>query len=129
MRVIYVCHRLGAGSDREANRQAAAQWCGFIAEHFKVAISADWIVLSSVWDESKRELGLATDMEMVGRADEVWLVGPVRSPGMEAEASHARAMFIPVRDFTGIALDGKALERFAEVLMRDWVRDADRRAK
>jgi hypothetical protein len=34
-----------------------------------------------------------------------------------------------VRDFTGIALDGKALERFGKVLMRDWVRDAVRRGR
>jgi hypothetical protein len=121
--------RRAAGPDREANRQAAAHWCGWIADNFKVAISADWIVLSGVWDESKRELGLAADIEMVSRADEVWQVGPVVSPGMKMEADHARSLFKVVRDFTGIALDGKALEKFGEVIMRDWVRDAFRRGR
>lgn len=129
MRVVYVAHCLGSGPDREANRQAAAQWCGWIAAHFKVAISADWIVLSGVWDESKRDLGLAADLEHVSRSDEVWQVGPIVSPGMTTEADHARSLFKPVRNFTGIALDDKALARFGEVLMRDWVRDAVRRAK
>lgn len=110
MVVVYVAHPLGRGEDREANRRAAAEWCGWISETFHVAISADWIVLSGVWDESKREIGLATDMEMVSRADEVWQVGPRVSPGMEAEAELARSLGKPVLDFTGLTRD--------EILMR-----------
>ena len=39
---VYVAHPLGQGADREANRRAAADWAGWIAETFRVAISADW---------------------------------------------------------------------------------------
>lgn len=113
MRVIYVAHRLGAGADREDNRRAASDWCGWIAKTFRVAISADWIVLSGVWDESMRELGIATDLEMVSRADEVWLVGPVVSPGMMAEAMHGQRCGKTLRDFTG--LDRDAIVRAVNV--------------
>lgn len=101
MIVVYVAHPLGQGEDREANRRAAAEWAGWIAETFEVAISADWIVLSGVWSEDKREMGLATDMEMVSRSDEVWRVGPRVSPGMALEGEHATRIGKRVRDFTG----------------------------
>jgi hypothetical protein len=103
MRVVYVAHRLGAGPDREANRQAAAEWCGWIAKTFRVAISADWIVLSGVRDESMRALGIATDLEMVSRADEVWQVGPVLSPGMRLEGEHADRLGKLVLNLTGLS--------------------------
>jgi hypothetical protein len=105
VRVIYVAHRLGAGPDREDNRRAAADWCGWIARTFNVAISADWIVLSGVWDESMREMGLATDLEMVSRADEVWQVGPVLSPGMLLEGEHAFRLGKPVLNLTELTKD------------------------
>jgi len=101
MKVIYVAHPLGRGEDREENRRAAAAWAGWIAETFKVAISADWIVLSGVWTEDKRDLGLAADMEMVSRSDEVWMVGPRLSDGMKLEGEHAARLGKVVRDFTG----------------------------
>jgi hypothetical protein len=122
VRVIYVAHRLGAGPDREANRRSAAEWCGWIAKTFKVAVSADWIVLSGVWDESMREMGLACDMEMVGRADEVWMVGPVVSNGMRREAAQATKMGKPVRDLTGLALGSIDSARDIAAVIRDnWV--------
>lgn len=105
MKVIYVAHPLGHGEDRENNRRAAAEWAGWIAKTFEVAISADWIVLSGVWAEDMRELGLATDMEMVSRADEVWQVGPRVSPGMALEGDHARRLGKRVRDFTDLTSD------------------------
>ena len=102
MKCIYVAAPLGQGADRETNRAAAADWCGWIAETFNVAISADWVVLSGVWTEDRRELGLATDMEMVSRADEVWQVGPRVSPGMALEGEQARKLGKTVCDFTGL---------------------------
>jgi hypothetical protein len=109
MKVVYVAHRLGCGADREANRLAAAEWCGWIAKTYGVAISADWIVLTGVWDESMRELGLATDMEMVSRADEVWQVGPVLSPGMQLEGDCAAALGKPVLNLTGLSQEEVAV--------------------
>lgn len=104
MRCIYVAHRLGSGPLREANRTAAAEWAGWVAKTFRVAISADWIVLSGQWQETpeNRALGLETDLEMVRRSDGLWLLGPVVSPGMQLEAEQAARWGKPVLDFTGM---------------------------
>lgn len=113
MKVIYVAHVLTpiAGETRDHNRKMASQWCAAIAQTFKVAISADWIILSGQWSEDMRELGISTDLEMVSRADEVWLVGPRVSPGMLREAIRGQELRKPVRDFTGMTIEK----------IKDWV--------
>jgi hypothetical protein len=108
MKVVYVAHQLGSGADRDANRASASEWTGWIARTFNVAVSCDWIVLSGQWPETpeNRALGIATDLEMVSRADEVWCVGPRMSPGMETEAEHGRRLGKRVYDFTGVTALG-----------------------
>jgi hypothetical protein len=100
MKVVYVAHPLGAGSDREENRRSAAKWCAHIGE-LGYAPVADWIILSGEWDETKRELGLEIDFALIHRCDELWMVGPRVSPGMKLESDHARRLGIPVFDYTG----------------------------
>src|SRR5690606_10687278 len=106
MKVVYVAHPLGQGPDRELNRQRAARWCGYLAKAYGIAPVADWIVLSGVWDEEDgRTLGLAIDVVLVQRCDELWLVGGRVSPGMQIEAEAARASGIPVIDLTGLGAE------------------------
>lgn len=102
--VVYIAHPLGAGLDREANRVNAARWCAWAACTRGVAPVADWIILSGELDESpeNRTLGLACDVALVARCDEVWLVGGRVSPGMQAEADAARDLGIPVVDLTSL---------------------------
>ncbi len=102
MKVIYVSHPLGS-KNRKENRVSAARWCGWIAYVFECAISADWIVLSGEWEETpeNRRLGLAADLEMVTRADELWMVGPFISAGMLLEMRKAEEYSIPVRNLVG----------------------------
>jgi len=102
MKVVYIAHPLGQGPDRERNRRMAAAWVGVLARVFSIAPVADWIVLSGEWTEEMRERGLAIDMTLVKRCDEVWLVGPRVSAGMQAEANRAEEFLIPVRDLTGM---------------------------
>lgn len=83
-RIAYVAHPL-SGPDREVNRQRAAIWGCWIARTFNRNVSADWIWLTSVWDESERAVGLELDREMVMRADEIWLCGSFISAGMRFE--------------------------------------------
>lgn len=94
MKVIYMAHPLGAGEDRARNRANAARWVAWIAASFGHAVIADWIILSGEWDESaeNRARGLAIDLALVERADEVWLVGGRVSPGMQMEADEARRL-------------------------------------
>jgi hypothetical protein len=110
--VVYVAHPLGQGDDRELNRTNAAQWCAYLAELHGIAPCAPWIVISGVWDESKRAAGMDINLATIERCDELWLVGGCITEGMAIEAAHARACGITVRDMTGLGylppLDGSA---------------------
>lgn len=85
---------------REANRARAQRWCSWAARQ-GVSPCATWIVLSA-WDETpeNRALGLACDFAAIERCDELWLVGGRVSPGMAAEAEHARQHGVVVVDLT-----------------------------
>jgi hypothetical protein len=100
LRAIYIAHPLGQGADREHNRLNAMLWCASLAEGFGIAPIADWIVLSGVWDESRRDLGMAIDMALIRRCDELWLCGGRISPGMAIEKAHAEELGKKVRDLT-----------------------------
>jgi hypothetical protein len=102
MRVVYLAHPLGAGAAREPNRRAAARWVAWATRTHAVAVIADWIILSGELPETpaNHALGLAADLALVARADELWLVGGRVSPGMQMEADEARRRGIPVIDLT-----------------------------
>jgi hypothetical protein len=99
MKVVYVAHPLGAGPDREKNRQRAARWVAWVGDQGCAPV-ADWIILSGVWSENRRDEGLSIDVELVKRCDELWLVGGRVSAGMSIEADAARKAGIPVVDKT-----------------------------
>lgn len=102
MRVVYLAHPLGAGLDRERNRENAARWVAWATLAHGVAVIADWIVLAGVLAETpaNRLAGIAADLALVGRCDELWLVGGRVSPGMHLEAEEARQRGIRVVDLT-----------------------------
>jgi hypothetical protein len=120
-RVIYVAHPLGAGPDREANRQAASQYVAAIGSVPPFAPVADWIILSGQWDETLRERGLEVDLALIDRCDEVWLCGPRVSPGMGIEKKHAEAQKKRVVDLT--TLPPGLVQRWAECEARKWRMD------
>lgn len=99
MKIVYIAHPLGQGADREGNRANAAHWVAWAADQ-GVAPIADWVILSGVWSEDRREEGLAIDKALIEVCDEVWLVGGRISPGMAAEKAHAGVCGITVRDYT-----------------------------
>jgi hypothetical protein len=88
------------------------RWCGWLAKALNCAPSADWIVLSGVWDESpeNRELGIACDLAHVERCDYLVLVGGRVSPGMRIEATHAVSCGIPVYDLTALGDEPPAVD-------------------
>jgi len=94
--LVYIAHPLGAAADRPENIRRAAKWVAWAATQGVIPV-ATWIALAQVWDESRREEGLALDLRLIERCDEVWLCGPRVSPGMHAEASHAERLGISVR--------------------------------
>jgi hypothetical protein len=101
MKVVYIAHPLGNSLDREANRARAKRWVAWAAGQ-GVAPVADWIILSEVWTEGRRDEGLAIDVVLVRRCDELWLVGGRVSTGMGVEADAARAEGVVVRDLTAL---------------------------
>ncbi len=103
MRAVYIAHPLGPdGPEREKNRENAARWVALLSLIWEIAPLADWIILSGEWRESPelRAIGIAIDLELVARADEVWLVGGCVSGGMRAEADRAMLLGKVVRDLT-----------------------------
>lgn len=96
---MYIAHPLGDGPDRAENIARAARWFAWAAMHPGVIPVAPWIILASVWDETPelRARGMLIDKQLIARCDEVWLCGPRISPGMRAEADHAAACGLDVR--------------------------------
>lgn len=90
--------------DVAANLERAKRWVRWIEEsHPDVAVVASWITECEIWDDDNqehRDAGLARDLAVLARCDEVWLVGPAISRGMRIEADRARARGIPVLDLT-----------------------------
>ncbi|HEY3495495.1 MAG TPA: hypothetical protein VGK73_12450 [Polyangiaceae bacterium] len=115
-RVVYIAHRLNSPTREgiEKNRADASKWVGWLAREFDIAPIADWIVLTGQWDESLRERGLAIDLALIERADEVWLVGPRVSEDMSIEAAHAMRLGKPVHDLTGLGSVSVAEENSGE---------------
>ena len=94
MRVVYVAHRLSG--DWPGNTAAAREFVKHAAHH-GVAPVAPYLTLDGLLVEpDDRELGLEIDLVLLARCDEVWLCGPVISPGMLLELDAARARGIPV---------------------------------
>jgi len=97
---VYLCHPLS--DDPIRNQLNASRWGVWIAQTFGCAVSADWIWLSQVLDESpaNRKMGLANDFEAISRQDELWTVGGKISSGMVLESAHASSLGRPLRDLT-----------------------------
>ncbi len=104
--VAYVAHQLSAETPElmAANRENAARWCVWLCRHFGLATIADWIVMSSVLEETEenRAMGLDCDLALIERAGLLILVGGRISSGMKLERDHARMVGIPTLDLTWI---------------------------
>jgi hypothetical protein len=101
VKVVYIAHPLGGGHDRNDNLIHAARWVAWAASQ-GVAPVADWITLAEQWDETpeNRARGLAIDVALVARCDELWLCGHRISTGMRIEMNEAKRLNIPVVDYT-----------------------------
>ncbi len=103
--VIYVCSPLRATPERSrAEHQADAR--RFMAEVMDLghAPIVPHLLLTQVLDDDSevdREIGLKVALELLGKADEVWVFGPYLSEGMRREIRFARVRGTPVRWFPG----------------------------
>ena len=101
MKVVYIAHKLGNDYlNRFQNRAKATSWAVWAA-NLGYAPIADWILISSIWDEDRRNDGLAIDCRLIELCDELWLCGDTISPGMNIELTHALSLKKIVKDLTG----------------------------
>lgn len=104
MKVVYLAHPLSADTLEgiQANRENAAQWCVWAAKARGVAVECSWIVMTGVLEETEEnlKLGLACDLALIERCDELWYVGGRISSGMKLEGQHAEVCRKPVFDLT-----------------------------
>lgn len=102
MLAIYVAHAFGG---QEENRAAATEWFRLVAEAGCAPV-ADWLILTSVWDESRKAEGLAINRALISRCDAVLLCGTVLSAGMKAEIEFAVETGTVILDAIGVTPDG-----------------------
>lgn len=108
VKLVYLAHPLGAPTPEgiSANRDRARRWLAWAWKHTApdIGFVADWILCTEALPETpeNRERGLRFDVAVVGRCDEMWLVGGRISAGMELEAKAAADAGLPVRDLTAL---------------------------
>jgi DNA-directed RNA polymerase subunit RPC12/RpoP len=102
MKVIYMAHPVSG--DVPGNIERAKRWVRYLEEQFPVAVVASWITECEIWDDDNpehRAAGLARDLAVLSRCEELWLVGLRISTGMAMERDHAIKKGLSVRDLTG----------------------------
>jgi hypothetical protein len=111
MKVVYIAAPLGAGHDRGANLARAARWVAWATLAHGVAVIADWIILADELAETpaNRGRGLESDMALIARCDELWLVGGRISPGMHLESAEAQRLGLTVVDMTALGFEPPTL--------------------
>lgn len=77
------------------------------------AVIADWIILTQMWSEAKKEEGMAINKILIERCDLLVQVGPSLSTGMIHEERMAREAGIPVVNLIGLPY-GDAITRLCE---------------
>jgi len=127
MRLIYLAHPLGAKTPLGMlqNKENARSWYKWACDHYwpDYAFNAMWILNVEVYNDADsldRERGMQRNYAHIKRCDELWLLGPVVSPGMEDEARFARRCTLPVYDLTSEGLDPRKTPRFPPEDMVFW---------
>lgn len=86
----------------QANLERAKRWLRWAwVNHDDLAFMAPWITNAEVLNEFHamfRERGLATDLEVVGMCDSIWLCGGKLTPGMADELKAAERLGLEVEN-------------------------------
>ena len=96
MKLVYICSPLRG--DYEKNIQKATEYCKQ-ALSFGVIAFAPHLYFTQFYNDTipeQREQGLAIGKEMLGKCDELWVMGKRISQGMRGEIALAKELGMPV---------------------------------
>lgn len=126
MRHAYLAHPLsGTSLEIAANIKRAKAWFKWACDNYwpDYAFNATWIMNCEVYDDADatdRERGMQRNYAHIKRCDELWLLGPRISQGMEGEARFARRCGLPVYNLTTEILDPTRTPRMEPADMPVW---------
>jgi hypothetical protein len=107
MKLVYLAHPLGAPTKEGILRNLAQAklWYKWASDHYwpDHVFNMGWVLNCEVYDDASpedRDRGMQRNYQHILRCDELWLLGPTVSSGMEDEAKFARRCPMPVFDLT-----------------------------
>ena len=125
MKQVYLAHPLSAPSKEGIlqNIARAKLWYKWACDRYwpDHCFNAMWIINCEVYEDAnsrERDIGMQRNYAHIKRCDELWLVGPVVTSGMEDEGNFARRCTQPVYNLTGF--DKPPLERLSDSRMPVW---------
>lgn len=97
MKLVYICSPLKGNIS--GNIAKAIGYCAYAAQQGVIPLAPHTIFTQYLDDNipAQREQGLLMGMELLKRADEIWICGDVISAGMRNEILYARSHGIPDR--------------------------------
>ncbi len=101
-KLVFLAHPVGGDVSGNIERGLAALKAYELANP-GVAIVAPWISSCMRWSDSspdQRSAQLERGLRTLERCDELYLCGPLVSPGMQEEINYARSLGIPIFDAT-----------------------------
>lgn len=103
MKVVYIACPVGAPTFEgiHENLRKAKAWVGWAARQGVSPVASyiplcEALLAGGVETSEARELGIACDMAVLAKCDEVWMCGPIVSKGMQEEWLRAEELKIPV---------------------------------
>jgi hypothetical protein len=127
MKQVYLAHPLGAKTHEGIlkNLNTAKLWYKWACDHYwpNHCFNMMWALNVEVYDDANavdRERGMQRNYAHIKRCDELWLLGPRISEGMEDEARFAHRCRIPVYNLTSESLDPTKTPRFPPEDMVLW---------
>ena len=104
--VVYLAHPVGQEPERGENLRRAERWLRWAIEHHPDnAFAMPWLPYCHVLTEEHRERGIRDDLAILGRCDQIWLVGGHVSAGMAMERTVAEAIGLTVFDMTHLGAE------------------------
>lgn len=96
--LVYVCSPY-SGNVKE-NSARARNFCRFAVERMAIPLAPHLLFPQFMSEEKERSLALFMGIVLLGKCDEIWVLGDHISEGMEGEIAKAKKMRKRIRYFT-----------------------------